>query len=426
MIADAVNLLLNQSVDSLVAMFWILVFIEAPRYFVGTIVMAWFLLFHREAAQCRPENNPCDDGITVVVPGHNDAASIQKTVLSLREQTCRRIQVIVVNDGSTDGTDRVCRQLERERLIDTYLEMRTRGGKSAAVNAALALARYPLFMVTDSDTTFDRDALEQAALPFADPTVGVVGGNLRVRNLDRSMATHVQQLNYGFSITLGRIVKDALGFYFVASGAFGLYRTEAVRWVGGWDFGPGEDGDILTRLRLAGWRARFAHRATAMTDVPETFIRLARQRIRWDRSMIRNRFRKTGPTVLNPFRPGFDLAFAVSFLDIFFFSGVTPFLVVVYLADTFVRFGSFGFLILLAVAIAYFCLSFVKFFVMLGVSTRPWHDLALLPYLPLLLLTSAYFLRAVRLYANTNELVFRGSYGDAYVPVKVRKRIDVY
>jgi cellulose synthase/poly-beta-1,6-N-acetylglucosamine synthase-like glycosyltransferase len=104
----------------------------------------------------------------------------------------------------------------------------SRGGKAAAVNAGLAHARHPLFLVTDADTTFDRDALARAAAAFADARVGVVGGNLRVRNKDASLASKVQQLNHGFTITLGRIVKDALGFYFVASGAFGLYRTRAV------------------------------------------------------------------------------------------------------------------------------------------------------------------------------------------------------
>jgi poly-beta-1,6-N-acetyl-D-glucosamine synthase len=427
MIADALRFLTNQSFDGLLATFWVLAYVEGPRFVLGAVVLGWFLLFRKDAT--RPQDAGEDafhGGISVVVAGHNAANAIQRTLASLREQTRKQIQVIVVNDGSTDDTDRICRRLRRQGQIDSYIPLMTRGGKAAAVNAGLALARHPLFLVTDADTTFDRDALAQAAAAFADPRIGVVGGNLRVRNQDASLAAKVQQLNYGFSITLGRIVKDALGFYFVASGAFGMYRTRAVRAIGGWDVGPGEDGDILTRLRLAGWQARFAHRATAMTDVPVSFVALARQRLRWDRSMIRNRFRKAGRTVLNPFRPGFDAALAVSFLEIYFFNGLVPFLHVAYVAGTISRFGAFSLTIFAIVFAAYGLASLIKFFVMLSLSSRPLEDLRLLAYFPLFALTTALLLRAVKLYANANELIHRGSYSDAYVPQKVRQQTTIY
>jgi poly-beta-1,6-N-acetyl-D-glucosamine synthase len=427
MIADAMRFLANQSFDGLLATFWILAYVEAPRFLVGAIVLGWFILFRKDAT--RPDDTGegvFPGGISVVVAGHNAAQEIQRTLASLSQQSRQRIQVIVVNDGSTDDTDRICRRLQQQGRIDSYIPLRTRGGKAAAVNAGLGLARFPLFLVTDADTTFDRDALARAAAAFVDPRVGVVGGNLRVRNKDASLATRVQQINYGFSITLGRIVKDALGFYFVASGAFGMYRTRAVRAIGGWDVGPGEDGDVLTRLRLAGWRARFEHRATAMTDVPVSFMALARQRLRWDRSMIRNRFRKAGPAVLNPLRPGFDAALALSFLEIYFFNGLVPFLHVAYVARTISEFGAFSLTIFAIVFAAYGLVFLIKFFVMLSLSSRPLEDLRLLAYFPLFALTTGLLLRTVKLYANANELIHRGSYGDAYVPRKVRQQTTIY
>ena len=427
MITDALQFLANQSVDGLLATFWILVYVEVPRFVVGAIVLGWFILFHKDASLPDGEGERAvDHGISVVVAGHNAAHAIERTLASLREQSQKRIQIIVVNDGSTDDTDRICRRLQRQGQIDSYIPLMTRGGKAAAVNAGLNAARHSLFLVTDADTTFDRDALARAAAAFADPRVGVVGGNLRVRNKDASLATKVQQINYGFSITLGRIVKDALGFYFVASGAFGMYRTRAVRAIGGWDVGPGEDGDVLTRLRLAGWQARFAHRATAMTEAPASFVALARQRLRWDRSMIRNRFRKAGPAVLYPFRPGFQATLAVSFLEIYFFNGLVPFLHVAYLAQTISQFGAFSLTILAIVFAAYGMASLVKFFVMLSLSSRPLEDLRLLPYFPLFTLTTSLLLRTVKLYANANELIFRGSYDDSYVPRKVRQQTTIY
>jgi len=423
MLDVALDYLLNQTFGSLTATFWFPLFVELPRFFVGGVVAGWFVLFHSRDAR-RPDRGA--GAISVVVPGHNDSAALRRTVLSLREQTVDALQIIVVNDGSTDGTDATCRDLERRGLIDDYIHIRSRGGKAAAVNAALGIARHDLFLVTDSDTTFDRDALAIAAGYFRDPRVGAVGGTLRVRNIGRSLATGVQHVNYAFSITLGRIVKDMLGFYFVASGAFGMYRTAAVRAVGGWDFGPGEDGDIVTRLRLAGWRARFAPFAVAMTEVPATFVKLGRQRLRWDRSMIRNRYRKAGPYVLDPRNANFDTAFAVSFLDIFFFNGLVPFLFLVYGAYLAGVYGPFAATLLLSVQLFYISAGLLKYLIALSVSTRPREDLRYLAFVPLYSLINVYFLRFVRLYATANELVARGSYTDPYVPAKVRARVRRY
>ncbi|MCW5698857.1 MAG: glycosyltransferase family 2 protein [Rhodospirillales bacterium] len=423
MFDQALDFLLNQNPHSLTAVFWMPLFIEIPRYFLGGMIIAWFVLFRRDSDRT---NAMYEGGISVVVPGHNNADCIRQTVLSLREQTLKTLQIIVVNDGSNDETHSMCRALERRGLIDDYILLRSRSGKSAAVNAALQRVRYPLFLVTDADTTFDRTALAVAASYFRDPTVGAVGGTLRVRNINDSVLTWAQHINYAFSITLGRIVKDVIGFYFVASGAFGLYRTDAVRAIGGWDFGPGEDGDTMARLRVAGWRARFAPFAVAMTDVPTTFPALGRQRLRWNRSMVRLRFRKARNYVINPLRAHFDFAFALSFFDIYYFRGLVPFLFVIYLSYIFYLYGSFAFIILMAMMIFYSFIAIVKYFLALSVSTRPREDFKYIFCAPLYGLVNVYFLRFIRLYAVTNELIFRGSYSDSYVPAKVRNRVEMY
>lgn len=421
MFDTAVDFLTNQNATSLMGVFWMPLFIELPRYFLGGVILAWFVLFRRDSVRTR---SVYDGGISVVVAGHNNAASIRQTVLSLREQSLSPLQIIVVDDGSSDGTEHTCRALGRSGLIDQHIRLRSRGGKSAAVNAALERACYPLFLVTDADTTFDRTALAVAASYFTDPAVAAVGGTLRVRNLNRSLATWVQHVNYAFTITLGRIVKDVLGFYFVASGAFGLYRTDAVKSIGGWDFGPGEDGDIMARLRIAGWKARFAPFAVAMTDVPETFPVLARQRLRWNRSMVRLRFRKARDHVINPMRANFDLALAISFWDIYYFRGVVPFVFTIYLVHLFYLYGSFAVVLLLVITAFYAIAAIVKYLIVLSVSTRPREDVKYIVCAPLYGLTNVYFLRFVRLYAVVNELIFRGSYTDAYVPAKVRNRAE--
>jgi len=420
----ALDFLLAQTWESLPAIFWMPLFVELPRFLLGGALIGWFAASGRLART--GGDRVVQGGITAVVPAHNDPGSVRRTVASLREQTVGPVQIVVVNDGSTDATDAVCRRMLRAGTIDDYLALEARGGKAAAVNLALSRARHPLFLVTDSDTTFDRDALAEAAAPFTDPAVGVTGGTLRVRNGGAGLATRVQELNYAYSITLGRVVKNMLGFFFVASGAFGLYRTEAVRGVGGWDFGPGEDGDIMTRLRAAGWRAAFVPTAVAMTDVPETFVKLARQRLRWNRSFVRNRYRKSRGSILDFRRRSFDLPLAIGYLDAYLFNAVVPFVFAIYLVQLFVVYGEAAPVLLLAVTAFYLAADVVQFGAMLTLSTRPRADLRLLAYLPLYSVVNAYFLRFVRLYAVANELVLRGSYTDPYVPAKVRARVARY
>ncbi|MEQ8966038.1 MAG: glycosyltransferase [Azospirillaceae bacterium] len=424
MLDRALDFLLAQTWESLPAIFWVPLFLEFPRFVLGGALVGWFVASGRLGRQAR--DRVVEVGITAVVPAHNDPVSVRRTVDSLREQTIGPIQIVVVNDGSTDATDAACRALLRQGRIDAYLPLTARGGKAAAVNLALSVARHPLFLVTDSDTTFDRDALAEAAAPFEDPAVGVSGGTLRVRNGDATLATRVQQLNYAYSITLGRVVKSMLSFYFVASGAFGLYRTEAVRGAGGWDFGPGEDGDIMTRLRAAGWKAAFVPTAVAMTEVPESFVKLARQRLRWNRSFVRNRYRKSRAAILDVRRRDFDVPLAISFLDGYFFNGVVPFLFAVYLAHLFVTYGEMAPVFLLAVTGFYLAVDVIQFGATLTLSNRPRADLRLIAYLPLYSVVNAYFLRFVRFYAVADELIRRGSYTDPYVPAKVRARVPRY
>ena len=421
MIADALSYLTALPAEQFIRAFWLLVFIEVPRYFVSYVVALGALLVGERRRGRAVDNGTTNLGVGVVIPGHNCADDIALTAASLREQTHRPLEIVVVNDGSTDDTEARCRRLQADGLIDRYVHLRSRGGKSAAVNAAIPHVRQPLLLVTDADTTFDRDAIAVAVREFSDPEVGVVGGHLRVRNAERNLTTRMQHVNYTLSILAGRLVRSMFGFFFVASGAFGLYRMEAVRAVGGWDFGPGEDGDVMMRLRLAGWEARFAPRAVARTDVPETPSQLMHQRRRWNRSLIRNRWRKSREPALDQRWAQFQAPLAFGVLDSLFFGAVIPFLFAVYLVQLFVMYGDAALRILAAVQIVYVVLQAVKYLLILPLSVDRERDAWGLLYVPFYSLANVYFLRFVRLAAVVNELIFRGSYDDPYVPAKVRR-----
>lgn len=425
MLTFSLNFMMDQSWERFLGHYWFILFFEIPRYFIGGIFLAPPYYFYRKNKKNAPVFFEKKPEITALVPCHNEASSLLKTVASLKEQMGVNLKIIVINDGSSDNTHFLCRQLLDQKSIDGYIHIESRGGKASAINMGLQQVKTPLVLVTDSDTTFDRDALWVACEHFKDPAVGAVSGNLRIRR-DNGIVTKLQQINYSFSILLGRLVKNALGFYLVASGAFSVFRLEAIKQVGFWEFGPGEDSDISTRLPLAKWKVRFSPFAIAMTEGPPTFLRLAKQRLRWDRSLIRLKWRKYAWPVLNPWSQRFHPAFALGFLDIYVFQMLVPFLFIFYVIQTVVYYGQFAIGILFSVQLFYMVADYLKMGIALLISTRPTDDRALLWYIPLYSLVNIYFLRMVRLYAFCNELIFRGSYTDTYVPEKVRKAVPRY
>lgn len=422
MFSTMVDFIHLMDLERILAVFAFVLLIEMPRLLIAAFTILWRTLLPSPPLRL-PDARPC---ISVFIPVHNDGGGMRASVQTLRAQRDVEVQIIVINEGSTDDTHEIAQALHRHGDIDEYVCLQARGGKAAAANLALRLSVHPFFLVTDCDTTFEPHALALAVHHFADPHVAAVGGNLRVRNAATSIWTRFQELNYGFSIYLGRLVRDKLGFYFVASGAFGLFRTEVVRSLGGWNFGPGEDGDISTRIRLAGYHVRFEPLATALTDVPVTARKLARQRFRWDRSMIRLRLRKFGAQVLNPFNKQFSFPLALSFLDIYYLQILVPTLYIFYVLHLLVDQGMFALFYLIEMQCLYLMIGFSKFLCWMAISPDRVQDWRLLYYLPGYSLINIYFLRMVKLAATINELLFRGSYTDSYVPHKVRRVVQRY
>jgi cellulose synthase/poly-beta-1,6-N-acetylglucosamine synthase-like glycosyltransferase len=118
--------------------------------------------------------------------------------------------------------------LQREGKIDQMLHLKQRGGKSAGVNLALSVCTGDIVVISDIDTTLDRNALAELIARFSDPTVRVVGGNLGVRNASVNLMTHFQAIEYAIGLSLGRCISDALATLPIISGAFGAFRRTAI------------------------------------------------------------------------------------------------------------------------------------------------------------------------------------------------------
>lgn len=417
MIGDALSLLAARPAPELAALFWFVLLFDVPRYFVGfmSVFTTWGLNAEPRQRWC------CAERVSVLIAGYNEEDSFTDCVLSLHRQGIDDMEIICVDDGSTDRTGALLRDLHRQGLIDKVVSLASRSGKSAALNLAARLATGQIFVVVDCDCVLEPTALRQLLSRFEDPGVGAVAGSVLVRNARASNVASLQALEYLFSIHLGRTLLDYFDLVTCVSGAFGAFRSEAWEAVGGMDPGPGEDFDATLRLRQHGYRIRFAPDAVIHTDVPETFWALMHQRNRWERDAFRIRMRKFG-FALNPFDRRFRLAEAVHQVEFLLYDFLAALLFIVYLVFLAVAVPLLAPTLLLATGVVLLVLDGLTLAAALVMTGRT-RDLRLFLYLPLFVPFQGAVMRFVRLYAYLDELVFDSSRHDDYVPEKVRSRV---
>lgn len=274
------------------------VFGEMPRYLLPALLVPLLKLFRippddtaakRKFLETHPK-------VSVVVAGRNEEKVIGGTIQSLLELNYDNLEIIVVDDNSTDRMYEVAKPYADRGLIRLFRNTATagRGGRPSATNFGLRMATGDIVISVDADTSYDRSTVLNMVGPFYDRTVGVVAGNLKVRNLGESVWANLQAAEYMISIGLWKRWTSILGTTMQASGAFGAFRREAIADVGGWDSELAEDADISLKIRKLRWRIVFAPLAIAMTTVPPLFRSLVRQRIRWDRGTVRTYYHKHG------------------------------------------------------------------------------------------------------------------------------------
>ncbi|WP_159482090.1 bifunctional polysaccharide deacetylase/glycosyltransferase family 2 protein [Streptomyces caniferus] len=218
------------------------------------------------------------DPVTVLVPAYNEEAGIESTVLSLLASTHPQMQIIVIDDGSTDDTADIA-----ARIGDPRVEVirQPNAGKAAALNTGLAHARYEIVVMVDADTVFEPDAVYRLIQPLAHPAVGAVSGNTKVGNRRRLLGRW-QHLEYVFGFNLDRRMFEVLECMPTVPGAIGAFRRDALMGVGGVSEETlAEDTDLTMALWQAGWRVVYEESAIAWTEVPTSLSQLWRQRYRW-------------------------------------------------------------------------------------------------------------------------------------------------
>jgi cellulose synthase/poly-beta-1,6-N-acetylglucosamine synthase-like glycosyltransferase len=409
--------------NKLVRIFWFFFIFEFSRLFVIDFLALIFIFAKRKLTKKKRKEakrqlflyNPL---ISIIVPGKNEGKHIFKLVSSLKEQTYKNYELIIVDDGSDDNTEQICNSLKRNGLIDVFIRNEVRGGKASGANTALRVSKGDYVVHLDADSSLDRDAIEQIIIPFYEtPEVGAVGGNVMVRNYKETLATTLQSYEYNDAISIGRMVSSYLGVYRIISGAFGAFRRDALEQVQGWDIGPGLDGDITVKMRKIGYKVVFEDRAVCQTSVPNSFKKLTKQRLRWDKSLIRFRLRKHKDV----FIPDENFSFLnfLSFVENIFFTIVLNLKWYFYIIDIFINFPGILGMVIVMNFFLYMCSNTFKLLLFNFFRERKNSPIYIyFPFIPLMVIYHGYYLRIVRTVAYIKEIFFKSSYKDAWNPEK--------
>jgi cellulose synthase/poly-beta-1,6-N-acetylglucosamine synthase-like glycosyltransferase/peptidoglycan/xylan/chitin deacetylase (PgdA/CDA1 family) len=224
---------------------------------------------------------PVTRPVSVIVPAYNEKECIANTLESLSRST-HPIEVIVVDDGSTDGTSEIAREAANALgMTNVRVIRQENAGKPAALNHGVRSASCDIVVMMDGDTVFEPDTVRHLVQPFADPEVGAVAGNAKVGNRNTLIGAW-QHIEYVMGFNLDRRMYDLLRCMPTIPGAIGAFRREAVLQVGGMSEDTlAEDTDITIAMHRAGWRVVYQEHARAWTEAPGSLKQLWSQRYRW-------------------------------------------------------------------------------------------------------------------------------------------------
>lgn len=229
--------------------------------------------------------------VSVLIAGRNPGYSIVTCIQSVLGSNYENVEIIFADDRSSDDSVALARTFERTGRV-RVIANDNHSGKPANLNLALMFARGEFFFVLDADSQIYPDTIHNMLPYFEDQQVGGVSPSILVRNAGASLLTRFQSIEYVLTYTLNQLWRDRLGMIMILSGMGTMFRASAVRGLGGYDMGLGDDTDITIRLRKTNWKLRTSLRGRISTDVPVNLGHLMRQRSRWVRNMVKMRLRK--------------------------------------------------------------------------------------------------------------------------------------
>jgi cellulose synthase/poly-beta-1,6-N-acetylglucosamine synthase-like glycosyltransferase/peptidoglycan/xylan/chitin deacetylase (PgdA/CDA1 family)/spore germination protein YaaH len=258
--------------------------------------------------------------VAVIVPAFNEETVIIQTVTSLlAADHPAAFEIVVVDDGSTDGTYQRCIEaFSAEPRVRVFTKPNS--GKPDALNHGVRHTSSEIVIALDADTLFARDTISKLIRHFANPKVGAVAGNAKVGNRV-NLLTRWQALEYITSQNLDRRAFNLLNCVTVVPGAVGAWRRELIERVGGFnDLTLAEDADLTMAIRKLGYSISYEDEAVGLTEAPDTLRGFVRQRYRWMYGTLQAAWKHVDAL----FRPRYGSLGFVALPNIFIFQVLFP------------------------------------------------------------------------------------------------------
>ncbi|MDO8648223.1 MAG: glycosyltransferase family 2 protein [Candidatus Peregrinibacteria bacterium] len=255
------------------------------KYLLHLLIAPWYPVIEFFRARKRPKSFL--PTVSVLIPAWNEEVGILATVRSVLQTHYPHLEIIVINDGSTDGThERVTAFIaEWKKGVHTskaslQYKRVPNGGKARALNAGLAMATGEIIITIDADSAMDPRAIRNMVKHFSDARVASVAGNVAIGK-NRKPIGLLQQLEYLYGFFFKR-ADSLLNAVYIVGGAAGAYRRKLLLALGGFDETIiTEDIEMSTRLQDEGYRVRYAADAIVYTEGPADIRALCQQRLRW-------------------------------------------------------------------------------------------------------------------------------------------------
>ena len=304
----------------LFAFFIVGIFLSVFRMVVMALVAAY--------QKRREGNTPMfteQPAVSVIVPAYNEEINAVRTIESLLKQNYPNIQVVFVDDGSTDGTYNKVKEHYKD-VPNVQVLTKKNGGKATALNYGINISTSDYVVCIDADTQLKSDAVTELMKKFTSTDsitpVGAVAGNVKVGN-EVNMITHWQSIEYITSQNFDRRAFDLLNCITVVPGAIGAFKKSAILEAGGFTSDTlAEDCDLTMRLHRKGYQVRNCTTAISYTEAPETMKQFLKQRFRWSFGVIQC-FWKHRYALFNPRYKNFGL---IALPNILLFQIILPFL----------------------------------------------------------------------------------------------------
>lgn len=264
-------------------------FVFLTKYLIYMLVSPWYdarwKVWKRKNYKLIEAYTP---KVSVIIPAWNEEVGVMSTINSLIDNSYDNLEIVVINDGSTDNSDAVIKEFIKNSKTNgktIIYEYKENGGKGSALNKGIELSSGEIIVTIDADSIANKDAIRNFVAHFADKSIMAAVGNVKIGNTTSIIAT-VQYLEFLFSFYFKR-ADSVLGSIYIIGGAAGAFRKEIFEKLGPYNQeNITEDIELSIRIQNAGMKIVYAAEAVVYTEGASDIKSLMKQRLRWKRGRI--------------------------------------------------------------------------------------------------------------------------------------------